>query len=86
MTDHVLIEGKINLSPEERQAARKQRLREYCNSHTYDKSPTPEDLHMHDEQKFIYYVNRLEQPRGKVYWLGPGEIIHVSTAGLCGNA
>ena len=59
LTDHVLIEGKINLSPEERQADRKQRLREYCNTHTYDKSPTPEDLHMlavDDEQKFIYCV------------------------------
>lgn len=47
------------LSPEERQIVRKRRLKEYCRNHTFDKNPTPENLHMlavDDKQKFIYCV------------------------------
>jgi len=48
-----------NLSPEERQVARKQHLKEYCLKNKFDKNPLPEELHMlavDDEQKFIYCV------------------------------
>ena len=46
-------------TPDEIQTARKQHLREYCRSHTYNKSPGREDVNMlavDDELKMIYCV------------------------------
>ncbi|XP_078343415.1 carbohydrate sulfotransferase 11-like isoform X2 [Oculina patagonica] len=47
------------MSPEERQKARKQQLRDYCRTHTYNKNQGTEKLHriaVDDELKLIYGV------------------------------
>ncbi|XP_078343503.1 carbohydrate sulfotransferase 11-like [Oculina patagonica] len=47
------------MSPEERQNARKQQLRDYCRTHTYNKNPATEKLHriaVDDELKLIYGI------------------------------